>query len=155
AVAAALEQGSEHPLAAAVLAAAQDRGVSFSPVSDFESHTGRGVAGTLDGAAVVLGNAAMMRAAGVDISALEAEAGRRAAAGETVIHVARGGVLIGLVAVVDPVKETAAAAISGLHHMGLRVVMATGDTERTAQAVAKTLGIDEVHGGLSPDDKQA
>ena len=155
AVAAALEQGSEHPLAAAVLAAAQDRGVSFSPVSDFESHTGRGVAGRLEGAAVALGNAAMMRAMGVDISALEAEAGRRAAAGETVIHVARDGVLIGLVAVVDPVKETAAAAISGLHHMGLRVVMATGDTERTAQAVAKTLGIDEVHGGLSPDDKQA
>jgi Cu+-exporting ATPase len=154
-LAAALEQGSEHPLAAAVLAAAQERTVAFSPVSDFQSRTGQGVQGRLDGAAVALGNAGMMQAAGVGIATLRAEGDRRAADGETVIYVARDGALLGLVAVVDPVRETAGAAISGLHRLGLRVVMATGDTERTARAVAEKLGIDEVHGGLSPEAKQA
>ena len=155
ALAAGLEQGSEHPLGEAILAAARERGIGPVETTDFQAHTGKGVDGRAGGRAVVLGNAAMMRDAGVDISSLEGQAQARAGAGETAMYVAEDGRLIGLVAVADPVKEKATQAVAGLHNHGLRVVMATGDDERTARAVAEKVGIDEVHGGLSPEDKQA
>jgi Cu+-exporting ATPase len=154
-LAAALEKGSEHPLAEAVLAGAEEREVEIPEAADFEAITGKGVRGRVEGRAVALGNAAMMEEAGIDAG----EAGERAdafrAEGKTVMYLAADGALAGLVAVADPIKETTAPAIRALHEEGLRIIMATGDTERTARAVAEELGIDEVRAGVLPEDKQA
>jgi Cu+-exporting ATPase len=155
ALAAALEAGSEHPLAEPILAAAAARGVGAPAAAGFEAVTGRGVRGTVGGAHVVLGNAAMMCEAGVDVAAGEARAEALRAAGKTVVFVAEGAALAGLVAVADPVKPGAADALRGLQEAGLAVIMATGDTATTAQAVAAPLGITEVHSGLMPEDKAA
>ncbi|MEE2951688.1 MAG: heavy metal translocating P-type ATPase [Pseudomonadota bacterium] len=153
--AATLEKASEHPLAEAIVQGARDRGHELGEASDFDSLTGKGVKGTVDGRGVALGNRAMMEAEGIDAAALDDAAAEYQAAGNTAMYVALNGRLAGLVAVADPIKETARDAIRTLHDSGIRIVMATGDNERTAKAVAQTLGIDEVRASLSPEDKQA
>jgi Cu+-exporting ATPase len=122
-------------------------------VQGFEAVTGQGVKGTVDGRAVALGNARLMQAAGVDVAPLSEAAERRRQKGETVMLLADGGKLAGLVAVADPVKPGATKAIAKLHALGLKIVMATGDNPTTAKAVAGELGIDEVRAGLRPEEK--
>ena len=153
--AAALERGSEHPLAEAIVEGAKDRGVPFDTASDFEAITGKGVTGKVAGRAVALGNAAMMQSFDIDTSSAEAKADALRAEGKTVMFVAVDVGLVGLVAVADPIKATTADAIRDLHAQGLRVIMATGDNQRTAEAVAARLGIDEVRAGVLPEDKKA
>lgn len=154
-VAAALERGSEHPLAEAIVRGAEERGVRLPGVTDFASVTGKGVKGTVDGRSVALGNAAMMTEVSIDTSPLTASAEAHRGGGQTVMFVAIDGALAGLVGVADPVKESTPEAISALHAEGLRVVMLTGDNETTAKAVAEKLGIDEVIAGVLPDEKAA
>ncbi|MEO1193358.1 MAG: copper-translocating P-type ATPase [Pseudomonadota bacterium] len=151
--AAALERGSEHPLAEAVVAAAQERGLEIPVAEAFEAVAGKGVTGQVGGRSLALGNAAYMTDLGLDPASLAATAEAFADAGKTPLYLALDGQLAGLLAVADTVKETTPAAIAALQQAGLRVVMATGDTPRTAQAVARTLGITEVHAGLSPEGK--
>ncbi len=153
-LAAALEKGSEHPLAEAIVAGAESRGITFSDAADFEAITGKGVCGKVDGKAVALGNRTMMADAGVDFAAGEETADGLAAEGKTSMFVAVDGALAGIVAVADPVKETTEAAIKALHEAGLTVIMATGDNERTARAVAASLGIDDVRAGVLPEGKK-
>jgi Cu+-exporting ATPase len=152
-LAASLEQGSEHPLAAAIVAGAKERGIALAHATDFASKTGKGVTGTLDGAHVALGNAKLMADLGVDAGALGARAEPMRKDGQTVMFVAVGGKMAGLIGVADPIKDTTAAAMHELHDEGIRVVMLTGDAEATATAVAKKLGIDEVIAGVLPDQK--
>ncbi|WP_223475253.1 heavy metal translocating P-type ATPase [Oricola indica] len=154
-LAAALEKGSEHPLAEAIIAGAEERGVTVGSATDFDAVTGKGVKGTVSGEAVALGNGAMMEAEGIDADVAADEADRLRGEGKTVMLVAVGGKVAGMVAVADPVKESTAGAIRALHEAGLRVIMATGDNERTAKAVAAQLGIDEVRAGVLPEDKKA
>lgn len=155
ALAASLEKGSEHPLAEAIVEGAAARGVTVADVGDFEATTGKGVSGTVSGKKVALGNAAMMRDLGVDVAAVAASAEALQGGGKTAMFVAVGGRLAGIVAVADPVKATTAEAIKTLHDSGLRIIMATGDNERTAKAIAGSLGIDEVRAGLLPEQKAA
>ncbi|UDL92488.1 cadmium-translocating P-type ATPase [Mesorhizobium sp. PAMC28654] len=155
ALAAGLEKGSEHPLAEAIVEGARERGASIADASDFEATTGKGVSGTVSGKNVALGNAAMMADLGIDIAVLAERAGALQADGKTAMFVAVEGKLAGIVAVADPVKATTAEAIKALHDRGLRIIMATGDNERTAKAIAKRLGIDEVRAGLMPEQKAA
>jgi P-type Cu+ transporter len=152
-LAASLEAGSEHPLAAAILRGAEQRGLKLDKAEGFESVTGEGVTGRIGGCAVLLGNQRLMQGAGIDVAPLAASAEARRKDGETVMFLGAGGKLAGLVAVTDPVKGTAAEAIAKLHALGLKMVMATGDNETTAKAVAARLGIDEVRAGLRPEDK--
>ena len=154
-LAASLEQGSEHPLADALVTAARARALRLTQTLDFESITGMGVRGTVGGKAVALGSPAMMRQAGVapDTLAAPAEALRVEAA--SVMFLAVDGQLGGLLAVSDPIKQTTPDALRALRATGLRVIMATGDDPTTARAVAARLGIDEVHGGATPADKLA
>ena len=152
-LAASLEAGSEHPLAAAILRGAEQRGLKPEKAEDFESVTGQGVTGRIGGRAVLLGNQRLMEGAGIDVAPLAASAEARRKDGETVMFLGADGKLAGLVAVADPVKGTAAEAIAKLHALGLKIVMATGDNETTAKAVAARLGIDEVRAGLRPEDK--
>ncbi|MBA3453648.1 MAG: copper-translocating P-type ATPase [Deltaproteobacteria bacterium] len=153
--AAAVERGSEHPLAQAIVSGAEVREIVIPPVSEFESVTGKGVIGTVDGRRVMLGNRALMDEAGIDVSALDDTAGGLRGDGKTVMFVARDGELAGLVAVADPIKESTLEALRALRAAGLRVVMVTGDTRRIAEAVASKLGIDEVHADVMPADKVA
>ncbi|MGR3670767.1 heavy metal translocating P-type ATPase [Sagittula sp.] len=151
---AALERGSEHPLAEAIVKGAEDRDAPRRDSTDFEAITGKGVTGTVDGRKVALGNAALMRDLGVeDLPSDRAKAMQ--AEGKTAMFVAVDGRAAGLVAVADRIKKTTPDAIRALHEAGLRIVMATGDAEATAQAVARELNIDEVHAGVSPEDKGA
>ncbi|MBZ9731916.1 heavy metal translocating P-type ATPase [Mesorhizobium sp. CA18] len=152
-LAAALEKGSEHPLAEAIVEGAAARGLKLADAVDFEAITGKGVSGTVSGRKVALGNAAMMTDLGVETPAADAEALQ--ADGKTAMFVAVGGRFAGIVAVADPVKTTTAEAIKALHEKGLRIIMATGDNERTARAIAGRLDIDEVRAGLLPDEKGA
>ena len=154
-LAAALEKGSEHPLAEAIVAGAKARGIEAGDTVGFEAVTGKGVQGVVAGRRVALGNAAMMQDLGMNTTAAEAQADTLRAAGKTAMFVSVDGVLAGIVAVADPVRPTTAAAIKELHAQGLRIIMATGDNERTAHAVAGTLGIDEVRAGVLPDGKRA
>ena len=154
-LAAALERGSEHPLAEAIVRGAQDRGIDLAAAQDFESVTGKGVQGTMGSRRVALGNLAMMRALDVDAASLQERAEALRAEGQTVMFVAIDGQAAGIVGVADPVKESTPEAIRDLHAEGLRVVMLTGDSQTTAQAVAKRLGIDEVIAGVLPDEKAA
>ncbi|WP_157014236.1 heavy metal translocating P-type ATPase [Mesorhizobium xinjiangense] len=154
-LAASLEKGSEHPLAEAIVGAARENDVAIAEVTDFDAVTGKGVQGKVDGRAVALGNSAMMETLGVDIAPLADQADTLASQGKTAMFVAVDGQPAGIVAVSDPVKETTPGAIRALHESGLRIIMATGDNERTAQAVAATLGIDEVRAGMLPEHKQA
>jgi len=153
--AASLDQGSEHPLAAAIVAEARQRGRALAVVEAFDSLTGMGVRGTVEGRALLLGNAALMQEHGIALDVLHdrADALRRDAA--SVMFLAADGQLAGLVAVADPIKASSADAIAQLRRDGLRIVMATGDGNATADAVARTLGLDEVHGEMRPADKAA
>ncbi|CAN5805570.1 heavy metal translocating P-type ATPase [soil metagenome] len=152
-LAASLDQGSEHPLAAAIVAAANGQGLSLSKPDGFDSESGIGVRGRVDGQLLALGNTALMQQLGVDVSSLETQAEELRSQGASVMHLAVDGKLAGLLAVSDPVKATTAEALKSLEAAGLRVVMATGDGLTTARAVGKRLGIDEVHGEVKPADK--
>ncbi|WP_353472101.1 heavy metal translocating P-type ATPase [Salipiger sp. H15] len=155
ALAAALERGSEHPLAEAITAGARDAGAPEREAGDFEAVTGKGVTGRVGGARALPGNAALMADEGVDLGALAGRARELQAEGKTAMFVALGGRAAGIVAVADRVKESTPDAIRALHEAGLRIVMATGDARATAEAVARSLGIDEVHAEVSPEDKHA
>ncbi len=152
-LAASLERGSEHPLAEAIVRGAEERGVDFAKAEDFEAVTGKGVKGRVDGKSVALGNAALIRDMGLDSGALVDVANARRDEGETVMFIVLDGTIAGLVCVADPVKETTPAALEALHELGFRIIMATGDNERTAQAVANRLGIDEIRADVLPEDK--
>lgn len=153
-LAASLERGSEHPLAEAIVAGAEDRGIELEKVGNFDAVTGKGVVGEVNGRQVVLGNRAMMEGAGVAVEHLTERADTFRAEGKTAMFVSVDGEAAGLVAVADPVKETTSNAIRSLHELGLNIIMATGDNERTARAVAERLGIDEVRADMLPEDKQ-
>ena len=152
-VAASLERGSEHPLAEAIVNGAEERGIALVEATEFEAVTGKGVQGKVDGQAVALGNKAMIEDLGLTAGDLVERANQRRDEGETVMFVAIEGVIAGLVSVADPVKETTPDALKALHALGLRIIMATGDNERTAKAVAARLGIDEIRADVLPEDK--
>ena len=155
ALAASLEQGSEHPLAAAIVDAARGRKLALLQAAEFLARPGKGVTGSLAGRPVALGNAALMADLKVDAGAMLARAETLRQAGRTVMFVAHDGQLAGLIGVADPVKANAAQAIRQLRAEGLRIVMLTGDAKTTADAVARLLGIDEVIAGVLPDRKAA
>jgi len=152
-LAASLERGSEHPLAEAIVAGAEERNVAFSKADEFEAVTGKGVKGIVDSKPVVLGNAKMVADMGLDTGKLTEIANVRRDEGETVMFVMIGSEIAGLVCVADPVKETTPDALKALHTQGFQVIMATGDNERTARAVAARLGIDEIRADVLPEDK--
>ncbi|SFU11434.1 heavy metal translocating P-type ATPase [Sedimentitalea nanhaiensis] len=152
-LAASLERGSEHPLAEAIVRGAEARGIDLASAHDFEAVTGMGVKGSVDGKSVALGNARMLGELGIDAPAASQVANARRDEGETVMFVIIDGAVAGLVSVADPVKETTPAALKALHELGFRIVMATGDNERTARAVASRLGIDDVRADVLPEDK--
>jgi Cu+-exporting ATPase len=154
-VSAALERGSEHPLAAAIVEGAKERGLEVPTASDFASVTGKGVSGTVENRRAVLGNKAMLAEIGVDVTSLEAAADSHRADGQGVMFVGIDGKLAGLLVVADPIKESAAGAIEQLHRQGIRVVIMTGDNRRTAEAVARRLQVDEVIAEVLPEQKQA
>ncbi len=148
-----LDQGSEHPLADAIVQAARAKGLALVKAEEFESSSGIGVRGSVDGRRIALGNTALMQQEGVAVDALVDQAEVLRAEGASVMHLAVDGRLAGLLAVSDPVKASTPEALTALHAAGLRVVMATGDGLTTARAVAQRLGIDEVHGEVKPADK--
>ncbi|MGX1350048.1 Cu+-exporting ATPase [Bradyrhizobium elkanii] len=152
-IAASVEQGSEHPLAHAIIAAARERKLASAVVSNFASPSGKGATGTVESRQVALGNAVLMAELKIATAALDeaAEAARRD--GATAIYVAVDGRIAGVIAIADPVKPSATSALQALRAEGLRIVMLTGDNETTARAVAKTLGIDEVEAGVLPERK--
>jgi Cu+-exporting ATPase len=151
--AASLEKVSEHPLAEAIVRGAQERDIQLKDTSGFESHTGKGVSGKVDGATILLGNLKLMEEFDIDISSHRDEADDMRDEGRTVMHVAVDNKLVGLLAVSDPIKETTPEAISKLHREGLRIVMLTGDNNSTAKAVAANLNIDEVVPEVLPEQK--
>src|SRR6058998_2108638 len=152
-LAASVEVGSEHPLAAAIVEGAEARGIKPVAADDFRSVTGKGVVARVDGRAVSLGNVALMRELGVDAGPLLARADEFHSEGQTVMFVARDGRLIGLVGVADPIKESAPEALEELRHAGLTIVMLTGDSRRTAEAVAAKLDITHVEAEVLPERK--
>jgi Cu+-exporting ATPase len=152
-LAASLDQGSEHPLAAAIVDQARARGLALDRVDDFESSSGVGVRGRIGGQILALGNAALMQESGADVSALNARAERLRDEGASVVYLAVDGRAAGMIAVADSIKPTTPEAIGELHSAGLRIVMATGDGLATAQAIARQLGIEEFHGEVRPQDK--
>ncbi|PWW31733.1 copper-transporting P-type ATPase [Chromohalobacter israelensis] len=152
-LAASLEKGSEHPLAEAIVTGAEERGVSLADATDFEAVTGMGVKGVVGGQSVALGNAKLMAELGLDGGRISETANARRDEGETVMFVVLDGQIAGLVSVADPVKETTPDALEALHQLGFRIIMATGDNERTARAVAGRLGIDEIRADVLPEDK--
>jgi Cu+-exporting ATPase len=152
-LAASLERGSEHPLAEAIVRGAEERGITMADTQDFEAITGKGVKGMVDGHAVALGNAKLISDMGLDSGTLVETANARRDEGETVMFVVLDGAIAGMVSVADPVKETTPAALKALHELGFRIIMATGDNERTAKAVAGRLGIDEIRADVLPEDK--
>ncbi|OCC22952.1 copper-translocating P-type ATPase [Croceicoccus estronivorus] len=152
-LAASLERGSEHPLADAIVTGAEDRGIAFDGANDFEAVTGKGVKGVVDGKPAGLGNRRFVEDFGLDTAAYAEQADSRRDDGETVMFVLADGAIVGVVCVADPVKETTPAALAALHKQGFRIIMATGDNERTARAVASRLGIDEVRADVLPEDK--
>ena len=154
-VAASLERGSEHPLAEAIVRGAEERGHAPGQASNFNSVTGKGVRGIVDGHDVALGNLAMMADMSVDSGALQKRAEVFRGEGQTVMFLAIDGALAGIIGVADPIKESTPEAIAALHEEGLRVVMLTGDSETTARAVGAKLGIDDVIAGVLPDEKAA
>ncbi len=154
-LAAAVERGSEHPLAAAIVTAAEDQNLTVPDASDFASHTGKGVTGSVDGKRVALGNLAMIEAEGIDAAAADAAAETARQTGETAIFLSVEGKLAATLYLVDPVRNSAISALERLRADGIRIVMATGDNAATAQAVARKLGIDDVRAGLLPADKAA
>jgi Cu+-exporting ATPase len=154
-LAAALEKASEHPLAAAIVAAAQERGLAATEPSDFQSVTGKGVTGTVGGRSVALGNRALMQDLSIPLGTLEARAEALRADGATALYLAVDGHPAGVIAVADPIKPTTADALGRLRAQGIRIVMLTGDMRTTAEAVARRLGIAEVEAEVLPEDKHA
>lgn len=150
---ASLEQASEHPLADAIVAAAAERGLKLAAVEDFDSPSGKGVIGRVEGRDVVLGNVRYLAELGIDVTSIEAEADRLRGDGATAILVAIDRRAAGILAIADPIKETTPQAIRALHEAGIRIVMLTGDNRTTAEAVARRLGIDEVKADVLPEDK--
>jgi Cu+-exporting ATPase len=154
-LAASLDQGSEHPLADAIVRAARDRHLSLDKPENFESSSGIGVRGQVGGRQLALGNTALMEQLGVAVKALVSQAESLRSEGASVMHLAVDGQLAGLLAVSDPIKASTPEALATLKAAGLRIVMATGDGLTTARAVGERLGIDEVHGEVKPADKLA
>jgi Cu+-exporting ATPase len=154
-LAAAVERASEHPLALAVVAAARERGIALPEVTDFDSPTGKGAVGLVEGKRITLGNAPFLKERGVDPAALESKADALRRDGATAIFVGVDGQAAGVLAIADPVKETTAEAIAALRKDGISVVMLTGDNRTTAEAVARTLGITDVEADVLPDRKSA
>ena len=152
-LAAALEQGSEHPLAAAIVGGAAERGVQLGKAESFVSTTGKGVTGIVDGKRITLGNAALLQQEGIAADGFAHEAEELRGYGQTVMFVAADGVVIGMIGVADPIKETTAEAVAQLHGEGVRIVMLTGDNRTTAAAVARRLKIDDVIPEVLPDQK--
>lgn len=152
-LAASLEQGSEHPLGAAIVDGAKEKGLSLSRPDEFVSVTGQGIQGRVDGRQISLGNAALFEHQGIDTTALQQQAEDLRKQGQTVMLVAIDGRAAGLVSVADPIKETSREAIDALHDEGIKVVMMTGDNTVTAQAVATQLNIDDVQADVQPDQK--
>ena len=153
ALAAAVERGSEHPLGAAIVAGAEARGVRHEDAANLSSTTGEGIEADVTGKRVAIGNEKMMRRVGIADEAWFASAEQGRSQGQTVMFVAVDGAPAGLLAVADPIKETTPAAIRTIHQRGIHIVMLTGDSRATAEAVARTLGIDEVEANVSPEDK--
>ncbi len=155
AAAATLEGQSEHPLAGAVVRAARERGLKLGAVSDFEAVTGGGVTGQVDSTRIIVGKRSLLMDGGFSgLDALDAEASRLQSDGQTVIWIAVGERLGGILALADPIKRTTPEAIAGIHASGVKIVMLTGDNHQTAERIAAKLGIDEVHAEVSPRDKQ-
>ena len=147
---------SEHPLAAAIVAGAQERGIDLPATADFASHTGKGVSGTVEGKRVALGNKVLLTECKIDATAIEADADGYRAEGQGVMFVAIDGKLAGLLVVADPIKESAVEAVQALRRAGVRLIMMTGDNALTAEAVARKVGgIDEVMADVLPEQKQA
>ena len=154
-LAASLERSSEHPLAAAIVAAARDRSLALKDTADFASITGKGVTGSVEGHAVALGNAKLMEDLGVNLGALAAEANALRREGATALFLALDGKPGGVIAIADPIKATTPAALESLKDAGMRIVMLTGDNRTTAEAVAQKLGIDDVQADVLPEDKNS
>ncbi len=152
-LAATLERGSEHPLAAAIVEGARERSIALSNTTAFDSVTGKGVMGQVEGCQVALGNRALLDAQGIDPEGLADQAETLRGEGQTVMFVTVDGKAAGLIGVADPIKATTASAIQALHSEGLDIVMLTGDSETTAKAVAEKLGLDQVIAGVLPDQK--
>lgn len=150
-----LEAGSEHPLAEAIVEGIDKRGIAAAEIRDFDAVTGKGVQGQSDKMKIALGNKAMMELVGVDPSPIDDDADELRAKGKTAMYISIDGKLAGLIAVADPIKVTTKDAIKALRASGLTIIMATGDNEKTAQAVADQLGIDDVRAGVLPEDKKA
>jgi Cu+-exporting ATPase len=153
ALAAGLEKGSEHPLAAAILKAAEEKGAAPLPVDDFASVTGKGVRGKTKDVVVALGNSALMKDLNISLGSWEEKAGAPRQKGQTVMFLSEGGQLAGFIGVADPVKKSTPEALDLLHRMGVRVLLATGDNETTARAVARELGINDVRASVLPETK--
>jgi len=152
-IAASLEHGSEHPLAAAIVEAATERKLALAPVQDFDSSSGKGVTGTIGGRRVDIGNQLMMQTSAIDVTTLEKTAEDLRGEGATTIFVALEGKPSGVLAIADPLKATTAEAIQALRDAGIRVVMLTGDNRTTADSVARKLGIADVEAEVLPEDK--
>ena len=154
-LAASIERGSEHPLAAAIVEAAEVKNLVFGKVENFDSVTGKGVTGMVDGRPVALGNARLLEALDLDPGAFAEQADARRKDGDTVMFVAVAGSVAGIIGVADPIKETTPAALAALREEGLRIVMLTGDNRATALAIANRLGIDDVEAEVLPEDKSS
>jgi Cu+-exporting ATPase len=154
-LAASLERGSEHPLATAIVKAAEEKGLSLSPARDFQSFTGKGVAGSVDGHALLLGNSAFLTEHGIDPASIGARVEALRGEGHTVLLAAVDGRLAGLLGIADPLRASTPEAIRTLHADGLRIIMLTGDSRTTAEAVARRLGLDEVIAEVLPPEKSA
>jgi Cu+-exporting ATPase len=152
-LAASIEQGSEHPLAGAFLRSAAERNLQLAPTRDFRAITGKGVVGSVDGHAIALGNVRLLEKLGVDSDPFTNQAEALRSEGHTIMFLVVDGKVAGLIGVTDPIKDSTPEAIEALHRANLRVVMVTGDSRTTAQAVAKKLRIDEVKAEVSPDAK--
>ena len=154
-IAASLERSSEHPLAAAIVKAAEDRGLELVEPSGVDQPVGKGIVGEVDGKAILLGNASFLEEYDADPGALAEAADRHRAEGATAIYVAVNGKAAGVIAIADPVKETTGQALAALREAGIKVIMLTGDNRVTAQAIARRLGIDDVEADVLPDQKSA
>ena len=152
-IAATLERASEHPLAAAILAGAKEREIAVGEISGFQSKTGKGVTGKVDGREAALGNRALFAELNIPVAGLDEKARQMEAEGQTAMFVAAGGQAVGLIGVADPTKASTQAAIEQLHKDGMHVVMLTGDSRATAEVVARKLGIDKVFAGVLPGEK--
>ena len=152
-LAASLEQNSEHPLAHAIVVAAKKKGLNLVAADEFDSPTGKGVIGKINGQAVVLGNVMLMEEKSINVSSLSTQADELRSDGATVIYIAVDGQAAGILSIADPIKETTLDAIQQIQNLGIHIVMLTGDNRRTAEAVAKTLGIEAVEAEILPGDK--